>query len=257
MGLPLAQHLLQLGFTVKGSTTTYAKLEVLRQVGILPYLIHCHPDIKGKDVAEFFASDVLFLNIPFRRSLENPAFYKEQIQSVVRHVERSTVDFVIFASSTSVYPETDGWVTEDQDIRPADPRGRVLWETENLLRENPQFATTILRFAGLYGGERKIGNFLSGQSEVAEADSPVNLVHRDDCLAIVSQIIQQNIRAEIFNVCSDGHPKRKELYTRAALHLGATSPTFAASQGTRLKKVSNQKLKEKLCYQFLHPDPLQ
>jgi len=256
LGLPLACHLKRLGFIVKGSTISQDKISLLKDSGILPYIIICNPHVSGKNVGNFFDADILFLNIPFKRNFSDPASYKEQIKAVIENVESSRIDFVIFASSTSIYPEKKGVAIEDHPLIPDNPRSKVLNEIEELLLENKHFEATILRFAGLYGGERKIGRFISGQKDLDNADSPVNLVHLDDCVQIVTKIIQQDIRKEIFNVCSDFHPTRKELYTVAAVNLNLPPPTFSESHPTKFKVVTNEKLKRKLNYQFIDPDPM-
>src|SRR3989338_2250729 len=94
------------GYNVKGSTTTAGKTAILNQKGIAPFLIKCNPSVNGASLPRFFDSDILFLNIPFKRDLKDPDIYKKQIASVIKKVEASSIRFVIFASSTSVYPRT-------------------------------------------------------------------------------------------------------------------------------------------------------
>lgn len=255
LGLPLAQRLISFGYTVKGSTTTSDKTKTLQGAQIIPYLFSLVPDIRG-DVGDFFSSDILFLNIPFSRDLPVAAFYKEQVRAVVRFVEKSSIRFVIFASSTAVYPEHQPAAVEDERLVPDHERGQVLLGTEDLLRKNIHFDTTILRFAGLYGGQRKIGGFLSGKTGLADGDKPVNLVHLEDCIRIVCQIIQKDIRKEIFNICSDEHPTRRQLYVAAAQRQGLPVPEFSSAVTTACKIVSNAKIKQALNYQFQYPDPL-
>ncbi len=258
LGFPLGKNLVDLGYHVKGSTTTPGKLSVLQDVGILPFLIHCHPKILGERFEEFFQADILFLNIPFKRNLSDPHIYKQQIDEVILKVEQSPIDRLIFASSTSVYPDSIGLVTEDDVFQPSSLRAKVLLEIEQSLLQNKHFRATILRFAGLYGGTRKIGQFLAEKNDIRFGDSPVNLIHLDDCTGIIIEIVRQDIHGQIFNACADEHPTRKELYTQAALKIGVRPPTFMESnQGTPQKIISNRKLKEKLHYQFKHPDPLQ
>ena len=141
-------------------------------------------------------------------------------------------------------------------VVPDNPRSKVLWEIERALLDSQRFQATVVRFAGLYGGNRKIGRMLAGKKGLKDAKSPVNLIHLEDCVEIVTQIIQKNIRGEIINACSDGHPTRQELYTKAALHYGFEPPQFVDQSQNRSKVVGNAKLKEKLNYTFKHPNPL-
>jgi len=256
LGLPLARHLVQLGFSVKGSTTTKDKIDLIKESQITPFLIEATPQLSGNGINSFFQSKILILNIPFRRKLKDPIYYKQQIDSVITHIETSPVEFVIFASSTSIYPASIRSALEDIEMTPDNSRAKTLMCIEQDLCTNKNFQTTVLRFSGLYGGERRIGQLLAGRKGLADGDSPVNLIHLDDCVEIVTQIIEKNIRNEIINVTCDGHPMRKEIYTKAAIHYGLKPPQFTDQPTTRLKIVSNAKLKDKLKYTFTHPDPL-
>ncbi len=256
LGFPLAQHLVDLGARVKGSTTTSSKQTSLKASGIEPFLISASPHSINKN-KEFFAADILFLNIPFKRSLPDPAIYEEQIKQVTAAVQKSLIKFLIFASSTAIYPDTMPFASEDIIFTPDNPRAATLFRIEENLRQSPHFATTILRFAGLYGRQRKIGKFLSGKADVTDGQRPVNLVHLDDCVEIITEVIRRDIKGEILNVCSNCHPTRQELYTQAALAEGLPAPEFLKAQKSSSGKiVSNKKLKNVLDYKFKHADPL-
>ncbi len=257
LGFPLARYLLQSGFCVNGSTTTREKISFLKEAGIAPFLVNCDPYVDSKEIQSFFDSAVLFLNIPFRRNLENPYFYKWQIDSVISFVEKSNIGFVIFAGTTAIYPDSLKEALENQPVSPESPRARVLCEVEKALLDNKHFDSTIIRFAGMYGGARKIGRFLSGKKDLGGAESPANLIHLDDCVKIVAEIIRQDIRGEVFNACSDGHPSKKELYMKAALALGVEPPKFMKNEHGSKKVVSNKKLKEFLDYTFKYSDPIE
>ena len=256
LGLTLARNLISLGYKVKGSTTSIDKIKVLTEAGVIPYQFSITPPLKAA-TKDFFETDILFLNIPFRRDLESPSFYLEQAHEVIRKMKGSPVKTVIFASSTSVYPDDRVLATEDRVINPDDPRSIVLLAAENLLQNKQSFKTVILRFAGLYGGTRKIGKFPAGKKDIPDGGSPVNLVHLDDCAAVVTAVIQRNIQNETLNVCSDQHPARRELYTKAAQAWGLPAPQFASLPSAKAKIVSNEKLKKLLGYKFIHPDPME
>lgn len=255
LGLPLAQRLMELGHAVKGSTTSPEKKSLLEHKGIKPYLIHCTPEIDGVHVDDFFQSEILFLNIPFSRKLSDPAYYREQIRSVLVQAEQGDVRTVIFTGSTSIYPEVRGIVYEDEPLEPAGERARVLAEIEEMLFADEYFQTTVLRLGGLYGAQRKIGKFLSGKTALSDGAAPVNLIHLDDCVEIITRIIERRLWGEVFNLCSDEHPTRAELYTKAAEALGLPPPVFADAPQTRFKIVSNEKVKMRLGYHFRYPDP--
>lgn len=257
LGLPLAKHLIQqYGWQVNGSTTASAKISLLENAGIRPFLIDGRPNLHGQNISSFFQSDVLFLNIPFKRNLINPSFYQEQIESVIQYILPSSIKFVIFASSTAVYPDNLELASEDKVFLADNPRGRVLLDIEKTLLSNNFFDATIIRFAGLYGPQRELGRFLAGKKELRNGFKPVNLIHLDDCIGIVSEVIQKNIRKQILNACSDKHPLRKELYAQAALKMGLTAPHFKDEPQKSYKIVTNEKIKRILHYQFKYSDPV-
>lgn len=256
LGLPLAKHLLDLHYSVRGSTTSAQKIPVLQSCGIRPFLLEATPQLKGEKISAFFNSNLLFLNIPFERHLADPVFYKKQIFSVIGHIRQGTVEFVIFAGSSAVYPEALEEATEDVLFRPENARAQVLLEVEQLLLRDPKFKTTVVRFGGLYGPGRPIGRFLAGKKGLSAGEKPVNLIHQQDCVRVVSEIIGHDVRGEIFNAVSDCHPTRKALYTAAAKRSGLEIPEFSGEPRRPHKIVRNDKLKKRLDFVFRHPDPL-
>lgn len=258
LGFPLARHLLTAGYRIKGSTTDTEKVRRLEAAGIDSFRILCDPHISGDNLAAFFQSDILFLNIPFRRDLPEPAYYQQQISSVVEQVRASPISWVIFAGTTSVYSARGQEVCEDDVIVPENPRQSVLLDIEKALLKETAFEATVIRFAGLYGGSRELGRFMGkfGSPRPGGA-SRVNLIHLDDCVAVVDRIVERKLTGEILNAVSDGHPTRKDLYAQKARALGMDPPQFIDTTHDGPDKiVSNRKLKTLLPYQFIHPDPL-
>ena len=89
----------------------------------------------------------------------------------------------------------------------------------------------------------------------SNANAPVNLIHREDCLGILKAIVKQNARGEVFNGVCNGHPTRREFYTREAKKLGIDPPEFSDEPTTTNKIVGNEKIKSELGYEFVYPDP--
>ncbi|NDK56367.1 SDR family oxidoreductase [Pontibacter fetidus] len=259
LGLPLAEALVKAGKTVKGSTTSPAKLDLLAQKGIIPSLIDLQPgQVDEAVLADFLEADCLVLNIPPRLRADNGAGYLQQLQLLLKALLDAPVKKVLFASSTSVYNDLNRMVTEEDTAltKPTDP-GYTLLQAENLFREREEWLTTIVRFAGLVGEDRSPGRFMAGKTGVANGDAPVNLIHREDCIAILTRIIEQEKWGQVYNACADEHPMRKDFYPAAALALGLEPPTFQVMDKTNFKLISNQKLKEDLPYLFHHPNPIQ
>ena len=266
LGRPLGQHLVKQGRSVRGSTTTPEKLDRLRDDGIEPVLLTLDPDLSGSDPGSLFDSEILVLNVPPSRGSDDvKARHRRQIEAVRDSAVDGRVEWILFASSTGVYPSVEQTVTED-DVPPGNPdtlpgsrrsTGEALVEVEGLLmNETPDLDVTIVRLGGLYGGDRNPGRFLAGRTDVSKPGSPVNLIHQDDAVGVFTAIIEQNVRGEIFNACADEHPERHVFYPKAAEATGLEPPTFDMTDDTTGKLVSNQKLKTRLGYQFQHPDPL-
>lgn len=265
LGLPLGAYLVRQGYHVKGSTTTPEKLGTLAEAGIEPYLLRLDSDpgsgpgqaVQDDDAAGFFEADVLFLNIPpGRRDPDVRVKFGVRIEAVQQRLREAPVGHVVFASSTSVYPNLNRVVVEEDAGDPPTASGQALVEAEEVLRSDGRFGATVVRFAGLYGYSRQPGRFLAGK-EVQGGSAPVNLIHRDDSVAIVAAIIERDVRGEVFNACADEHPTRRALYTQKARQLGLEPPTFQDDEPVPFKIVSNAKLKRHLGYAFRHPDPME
>jgi nucleoside-diphosphate-sugar epimerase len=254
LGLPLAKHLVSKGHVIKGSTTSESKISNLKRNGVEPFLIDLRAVQSTAEISKFLASEFLVIAIPPRVKHHNN--FKEQIESLISFIEKSTIKKVIFISSTSVYPNTNNLVTEEDISIPESDSGIVLLEVERLLQSNKFFQTTILRMAGLYGYDRQPGRFLAGKKELVNADGKVNLIHQDDCIQIINNVLEKQLWNEVYNCCSDEHPTRQEFYTKAALTLGMEPPEFLPKEKSVFKIISNQKLKAALNYEFIHPDPM-
>lgn len=259
LGLPLGEYLRDNGHTIKGSTTTSEKIQILKGKNIQPYYISLDPTLNSDADPDFWDADLLVLNIPPGRSRDNvETYHNRQIQAVIDQLHSSSINKVIFVSSTSVYPEKPGLVAEvdvqaGQAVRSS---GNALLKAEQCLLECSDFGTTVLRFGGLYGYERHPIKHLAGRTELSKGNAPVNLIHRDDCIAIIEKIIEKNISNEIFNAVSDGHPPKNMYYPAIAREHGYEPPSYLNDDHDDYKIVSNSKLKQQLNYTFKYPNPM-
>ncbi len=265
LGRPLGQRLVGCGRHVRGSTTTPEKVDRLRSDDIEPYLLTLAPEVSGDAVGDFFASKILVLNVPPPRTADDiQATHRRQIDAVRTAAAAGSVEWILFASSTGVYPNVERTVTEadqppgvpDALSGPRRSTGRVLLDVEARLMDDSRFATTVVRLGGLYGDDRHPGRFLAGRTGVGRPEAPVNLIHREDCVELFLTLLEQEVQDEVFNACADAHPTRRALYTRAADVMGLDPPTFDDADTTTGKTVSNQKVKAHCGYEFRHPDPL-
>jgi nucleoside-diphosphate-sugar epimerase len=235
---------------VNGSTTREENLPTLQKRGINSFVISIDDkNITGK-VDLFLKSEILIVNIPPKRRPDIIEYYPSQMKLLIKQIELSSVKKVLFVSSTSVNQNTNGIVNEQTDPKPEKDSGKALIITENMFLDNSNFVTTVLRFAGLMGPDRNPGRFLAGKENLGGAETPVNLIHLDDCIGIIESIIEKEAWGEILNGCHPDHPSRKEYYTSAAKKLNLPLPHFNASIPQDFKIVSGQKVEEMLNYTY-------
>lgn len=255
LGLPLAQSLLEKGYSVKGSVRDVTLLGSLKESGIGPYYININPYVIGKDIYNFLSSDVLIINFPPKRRDDIESYHKAQFENLIAELKLSPNSKVIFVSSTSVYPNLNREVTEEDSVSPEKSSGRALLTVEQMLLDCPDFETVVLRFGGLIGYDRMPGRFLSGRKKLTGGGSPVNLIHQDDCIGVIETVLETDVWGEVFNACSDVHPKRKDYYIEQAKIGGFDPPEFVESDESAYKIINSSKLKRHTGYEFIHPDP--
>ena len=239
LGLPLAKQFLKDGIAIKGSTTSQEKVALLREQNIQPYLINID---KKERFLDFLDVEVLLIMITSKKL--------EAYENLIYEIEKSSVKKVIFISSTSVYPRLNKDYTEEDSTIDS-----LLTNVENLFRKSTKFKTTIIRFAGLFGDKRQPGNWFK-EKKIPQPNGFVNMIHREDCIAIITKIIEKNIFGETFNACVNHHPTRKDFYTKAKLGLGKAVPVFDETQLLQYKTINSSKLIKKIDYVFIHNDLL-
>tara|TARA_R110001632_G_scaffold229875_1_gene366704 strand:+ start:29844 stop:30605 length:762 start_codon:yes stop_codon:yes gene_type:complete len=241
LGKPLAVSLLEEGFSIKGSTTSEIKIQELEALGIETYLVDI---IEFEEFDSFLQSDILIIAIT---SKDIDAF-----ERLVEQIQTSTIQKVIFISSTSVYPVSNAIVSEETETLKT-----PLTEIENLFKENTFFETTILRFAGLFGPGRHPGSWFKNGRTIPQPNGFVNMIHQEDCIEIIHEIIDQNCWNITLNACSNDHPTRSDFYTSARKSLNFEVPVFEESTDIRYKIISSKKLQKVLGYQFIYDDLLE
>lgn len=253
LGFPLAQKLIENGFSVKGSTTSENKISTLENSGIEPFLISLEAEKIQGNINDFLEnSEILIIDIPPKlRGLEKESFV-EKIQTLLPFIEKSLIKKVLFISSTSVFADDNLIVTKDTIPNPDTESGKQLVITENLLRKNTSFKTTILRFSGLIGQDRHPIKFLAGRKNIDNPKGPINLIHQDDCIAIILKIIKYNSWNTTYNACAPFHPSREDYYTQKAIEMNLPLPEFNHNIPFVGKIILSDKLEKELEYNFLH-----
>lgn len=240
LGKPLAISFLEAGFSVKGSVTSEHKVNALEVAGIDTHLVNIS---EFEEFDAFLNSDILVIAITSKDV--------DGFENLISQIQNSSIQKVIFISSTSVYGLLNKVITEDDAVL-----GTPLSEIESLFRENTFFETTIIRFSGLFGGERHPANWFKNDRKIPQPKGFVNMIHREDCIEIIHEVIAQNCWNTTFNACSNHHPTRREFYTIAKLSKGFGLPEFEENETFKWKIISSDKIQRVLNYTFIHDDLL-
>jgi nucleoside-diphosphate-sugar epimerase len=241
LGLPLAQHFVDKGYTVNASTRTPSRQAEIAATGAQPFIV----DIAQLDAHtdDFLNADVLIINIT-SKSLQDFA-------SLVARIQSSPIKYVLLISSTSVYRDIARVMTEADTEHLADT---PLLAIERAVQSLAGKGVTVVRMSGLIGGRRHPGNFFRNGKAIANPDAPVNLIHLDDCLGIIDAVVTQGAWGEIFNGTADSHPSRRDFYSYAAGQLEREPLVMGENEAGIGKEVSNAKVKAVLGYKCIHPD---
>jgi nucleoside-diphosphate-sugar epimerase len=122
--------------------------------------------------------------------------------------------YIIFSSATSVYSQTTGEVTEASSLG-----GNPMLEEAEALIINSGIPYCILRYGGLIGDDRNPATHFSGKFNIPNGGAPVNLIHRDEIIELIAQVIEKNAHG-VFNVVYPSHPTRKEYYEKQCIQRG-------------------------------------
>jgi nucleoside-diphosphate-sugar epimerase len=254
LGTALGKSLLRKGWNVKGSTSSSQSYNDLEMTGISTFYVKVKPKGVEVDYNSFFSTDVLIVSIPPTRTDCVEESYPQKISQIAQKAEEIGITKVLFISSTSVYESQNKEVREGDEGSPEKQSGRALIEAEKVLTENPKFQTTVIRFGGLIGYDRNPAKFLRYKPEVA-GETPVNLIHRDDCVGIITQIIEKDIWGETFNASSPEHPVKRDFYSKAAKISELPAPVFTKMQ-ENYKIVNSDKIIKALDYTFKYQSPM-
>lgn len=240
LGLPLAESLIDAGHIVHGTTTSETKNIALLQKGIKGFVIEVkEAGIEG-NIKDFLTDlDTLIINIPpkLRRTPYEDFVKKMQLLNEAATIAK--IKHIIFVSSTSVYGDVEGEVTEATPPRPSTESGRQLLIAENIFRDNTALRSTIIRFGGLIGPQRHPITMLSGKTGLTNGNEYINLIHLYDCIQIITQCIDEHWIEEVINGVYPYHPTKKEYYTYTSKAMGLKSPTYIPNKGKKGKKVGS------------------
>jgi nucleoside-diphosphate-sugar epimerase len=258
LGMALARSLAATGHRVLGTTTSPEHVPTMEAASIEPHLLRLGADFGAADDALLHrllsAADVLVLNIPPRAAAAGG--YPTLLRPVHRAVAAAGTRHVLFVSSTSVYPDEPRLMHETDAVSTRDVASDVLRAEGHFVPRYGQWKSTVVRLGGLIGPDRAPGRFLAGRRDLAQGNSPVNLVHLTDVVGVLSAIIKHEAWGHTFNVCAQEHPRRRDFYPAAAQYLKLESPTFKDENAVSGKTIDSTLVRSILPYKFQHDDVL-
>lgn len=194
--------------------------------------------------------------------------YLEGSRKIVDWLSASPPQKYVFASSTSVYGQTDGApVGEDDLAEPAAETSKILVESEKLLIDAARergFPAVILRIAGIYGPGRGhlFLKYLKGEATMAaDGERMINMVHLTDLVKAIIAALKDGRPGEIYNVADDEPIGQRSFFEWLGGTLGMEAPPIASEEalkrrkrGVTNKRVLNRKLKAELGVRLEFPN---
>lgn len=151
---------------------------------------------------------------------------------------------LLFASSTSVYPNDDGsWVDESAPVASSGFKATRLLEGERLALSS-SIRAVVVRFGGIYGPRRTgtIDRVRAGRAVYREdATRYTNRIHRDDCAGVLQHLAGLEDPQPIY-VGVDSDPAAElTVYNWLAGVLGSPEPRAAGPGDREATRGSNKR----------------
>lgn len=138
---------------------------------------------------------------------------------------------LIFISTTAVYGNVNGEITETSAVAPITLSAKAHVEIEQHLHTQYPGQACVLRLAGLVSADRHPIRSLVKRAQASHKplDNPsqvVNLIHRVDVIAAISAIIDKHHFGTTLHLACPDHPTRERYYNWAAEHCGLPALSF-------------------------------
>ena len=253
LGLSLAEFLIENDYLVKGSTTSNTKLEHLKTHAIDGFLIRLDESQISGNYSDFLAgSETIIINIPPGLRKNPSKNHVKEIRHLITVIENENIKNVLYISSTSVFKDESHFpkIIDSTVPNATTNNTKQLIEIEHLLLNNSNFNTTILRFAGLFDDERHPAKYLSGRTNIVNADAPINLIHKEDCIQIIALLLKNNLWNVVLNAASPIHTDKKTYYSNYCKRHNLLLPEFKTEEKNKGKVIDSDKLVQLLSYTF-------
>jgi nucleoside-diphosphate-sugar epimerase len=251
LGHALAKKLLNDKYRVTVTTQNEEKKQKLCKDGIDAELLSLPVNETEVISLNVFNQKSLIISItPQIRHGRND--YPEKVAQIIEMAELGKVEKVILLSSTAVYNGLTGLVDEQSKLDINANKVDIITAAEKAAR-NFTGSTVVLRLAGLVGPERHPGRFLQGKRVLTEPQAFINLIHQDDVVGVLMELIDDESINGTYNAVSATQTNKKDYYAAAASALSLPLPEVSLEASMHIgKRINDAKLRNALNYQFTH-----
>jgi len=237
---------------VCGTKSTHEGAKSRDANSVPAYYLNLNERVDYAKLVPVFDVDCVVVNIP--PSAAKSLGYSDLMKKILDGIKRYKVKHLIFISSTSVFGDHQLKVDEDTIPEPTRGNGEVLFRAENFLAAYFAGRLSIVRPGGLVGGDRHPAKYLAGRKNISGRDHHVNLVHRNDLIALTQFLIENESERSCFHAVASHHPTKKEYYTVAAGKMGLAKPQFDESDRSEGKLILGEKTQaETIEFEFNDP----
>ena len=238
LGFELAK-VLKNKYKIKVSSRNEEKIKMYEEEGFSSYILN-ENNLDFLD--ELLNTNYLFVNFPPSKFDDYLGF----LEKIYSHEKIKDIEKIIFISSTSIYPNIEGFF--DEDFKIEDSNSKIVFEAENLVLNRSDI---IFRVSALLGANRVSGRRLSNKI-VEYPKSVINFVHRNDVINATIFAIENDLNG-IFNLCSKQHPTKEELYSFNAQKYNFEKPIFLENKFSINRTIDGSKI-EKLGFNYQYFD---
>ena len=186
-------------------------------------------------------------------------------------VLNSNIKSIIYISSTGIYGNHNGnWVDEKSLIKANSPFDKIRLKAEKQWKKfcsNYNINLNIVRIAGIYGPHRLININEKELIVVLKRNHYFSRIHILDAARLVSKIILENHKDEVWNLADD-LPSSREAFLSEVIKAKKITKfstisyeKYSKTMSERSKKfwinnkrVSNNKIKDHFEYKFIFPN---
>ena len=236
LGFELAKSFKDL-YKIKVSSRNEEKLKIYEDEGLSSYVLN---ENHLESLDELLDTDYLFINFPPSKFDDSLSF----LNKIYEHKKIKDIEKIIFISSTSVYPNIEGFFNEEFEIE--NSSSKIVYEAEKLVLNKSDI---IFRVSALVGANRVSGRRLSNKV-VEYPKSVINFVHRNDVIDATKFVIENNLNGT-FNLCCKEHPSKEDLYSFNAKKYDFALPIFSENKEFLNRTIDGSKI-EQLGFIYKH-----